>query len=318
MSAATSNQLIVPTGLVYTAWLTTFGCSVKLHQNTLVVGARNYSPSAAAVAAGRVYVYVKVAGGWQLQQEVGSSGPGGGYLFGDMVSVYGDYMATTETGYPLNSGRGYISIFKRTGTVWSLYQGRFTSGGALRGYVGSGACALNGTSLLIGSPVYPTGGVKCGLVAVWVNNGTAYALQQYLSPTTYLTINGRFGQSGAIDGDRIAIGSPATPNGYASINHGTLYFYTRSGATWTLAQTFEPPGVTGTDWGELGTSVSMSSTYAVAGAPSRTLNGIDCGSVCVYKWSGTQWAHVAELPHPLLTSGAKFGTSVTTAGNRII
>jgi len=99
-----------------------------------------------------------------------------------------------------------------------------------------------------------------------VRNGTVWTQQQRFTAQESTPRNDRFGFAVAIKGDTIAIGLPAHEFVSSIANHGAVYVFNRSGATWTrtakLLHSDPAPDA-------LGTSVAFDGNSIISGAPSK-------------------------------------------------
>jgi hypothetical protein len=101
-----------------------FGSSVAISGETVVVGARNESSNATGVNgnqsnnlapySGAAYVFVRSGTSWSQQAYLKSSNTGVQYYFGSSVAISGETVVVGELGV---SGAAYI--FVRSGTSWS-------------------------------------------------------------------------------------------------------------------------------------------------------------------------------------------------------
>jgi hypothetical protein len=135
-----------------------------------------------------------------------------------------------------------------------------------------------------------------------------------------LAAGDRFGQSVAVDGDRIVVGSPYHDNG-ATVNVGAVYIYTWSGTAWTL----ENPHLLGANAEDiLGVSVAIDSDsggnpYIAAGSPGDDDKGAESGSVKVYgKVPGSIWSLQSTLLDTLGSAGDQLGQSVDIDASEMI
>jgi FG-GAP repeat len=116
-----------------------------------------------------------------------------------------------------------------------------------------------------------------------------------------------FGASVAISGDTIVVAAPEGDG-----NAGAVYIFTGSGSTWT--QSAELTASDGYATEAFGSSIAISGTTVVAGAPGHLGSS---GAAYVFTLSGSTWTQMAELlPSDAATYGL-FGVAVAVSGTTI-
>ena len=113
-----------------------------------------------------------------------------------------------------------------------------------------------------------------------------------------------FGSSLALSGTTAVVGAPAHDSGT-----GAAYVFTSSGSAWS--QQAELIGSDSAAGDGFGTSVAVSGTTAVAGAPGHDSS---TGAAYVFTRSGTAWSQRAELAASDAAQGGYFGLSVAVSG----
>lgn len=171
----------------------------------------------------------------------------------------------------------------------------------------SGDTAVVGANLQDGP-----GGIDQGEAYVFVRSGGAWAQQAELLASDGV-FQDQFGQSVAIDGDTIVVGSPLD-DGAAGIDQGAAYVFVRTGTTWT-----EQAKLLASDAGlmdHFGVSVSISGETIIVGANlDDGTAGIDQGAAYVFVRTGTTWSEQAKLTAGDGSFQDEFGTSVDVAGD---
>ena len=124
-----------------------------------------------------------------------------------------------------------------------------------------------------------------------------------------------FGQSVAIAGDWALIGKPQDDD--IADQSGAAYFYLRSGASWPQYQKIKASDAAFGD--AFGTSVALSGTVAVVGAPDEFPQGVfDAGAAYVFEFSGGSWLETAKLWASDASPTAHFGLACAVSGNRLL
>lgn len=258
---------------------------------------------------GTAYVFDLTDGSLKTTYRPSDSGHGtvdtGSGVMGFTCAISGQYVAVShhEGGTANNSpatGSGFVTIFHRdTGAfireIQNPYPQRYD-------YFASGAMAMSGDKLVVGSPndgdVTTTDGSdvsysgstwKSGSVMVFdVTDGSL--LHTIDNPNT--TGNAKwdsFGNAVAIEGDKLVVGAryEGQSSNFNSSNgdnidesKGAVYFFDLSSNTPTTA-TYTKLGAQGD---RLGTSVAISGNYVVAGAPGH--NAPNDGTIATHQGDG--------------------------------
>jgi drug/metabolite transporter superfamily protein YnfA len=171
------------------------------------------------------------------------------------------------------------------------------------------AVAMNGQRVVVGAPgPNPLGGeVFVYDLSISTPTDPIFILSQ---PSDV------FGQSVAISGDLVIVGSPRELIGteYA----GSAFVYDLSSATpLTPAFTLNNPAPVQDD--AFGNAVAIAGTLAVVGAPADDAGATDAGSAYVYDLSSaTPTAPFVTLANPTPMTNDAFGKSVSISGARVV
>jgi len=123
----------------------------------------------------------------------------------------------------------------------------------------------------------------------------------------------QFGDSAAIDGDTLVIGTRLTDDGGA--DSGAAYVFVRTGTVWReQAMLVASDGAQGDEFGE---SVSISGDTIVIGGPLDDSDETNSGSAYVFVRSGTTWTEQAKLIASDAEASDNFGRSVAIDGDTI-
>ena len=197
-----------------------------------------------------------------------------------------------------------------------------------------GAIALDGNIMVAGVQSERTGALNSGAAYVFVRNGTAWSQEAFLKAPTVIA-DERFGRSVALSGDTLVIGAPAPPNSATGqpVGSGSVYVYTRSGATWVPQATLKASNAETSD--RFGSSVALDGNTlivgasgedsivqrVIAGAPDETAtdNGaIDSGAVYVFTRRNGVWTQQAYVKASNAEAGDGFGTSVALVDDTFV
>ena len=317
-----------------------FGSSVALSGDTLVVGAPGESSDAQGVGgdqtnvrasgSGAAYVFVRTSAGWTQQAYLKASNTAAGAMFGSSVTLSGDTLAVGSYMEGVGgASSGAVYVFQRTGTTWA--QQAYLKGISPRPSDFFGASvALAGDTLAVGAygeagnarginmtpSLYNLG--SSGAVFVFQRSGTAWNPQAYIKASNAAT-GADFGSSVALAGDTLAVGAFGDSSG-----SGAAYVYQRTGTTWAeqAALKASNPGM-GNVFGYIvavsGDTLAVGS-YQESGSatginnPSDT-NATGSGAVYVFQRSGTAWTQQAYVKASNTGIQDSFGLSVALDGD---
>jgi len=208
--------------------------------------------------------------------------------------------------------RGYI--FTRSGAVWT--QQKIIRGGNGSTGIGSAAIALNGNTLLAGSPSESnTCGkafVQTGSGSSWISQGTGLA--QGCSPLINSSATSNFGEAVAVENGTVVVGGPNEYSNSGSVG-GRVYVFTHQPSGWTVQQQLVQPKNTSGD-GNYGQAVAISGDTVAVGAPGHYFNSSPAGAVYVFVRSGSTWTLQAEFDSN--TSYENFGAALALRGNTLL
>ena len=229
--------------------------------------------------------------------------------FGTTVVLDGDYLAV---GVPADDGdsgsaTGAVYVYKKSGSTWALEQEISDRSAGfnhldLNDKFGS-AIALNGVLLAVGAPGdNGQSGADTGAVYVFRRAGTVWLLEQEISDksTGFMSLLGgdSFGSSVALDGVRLAVGSPGD-DGDSDYDTGAVYIFKRANNNWSLEQEISDQtggfDKLGSD-NKFGVSVDMDGAYLAVGAEyDDGASGPYTGAVYIFKRTKSLWRLQQEI-----------------------
>lgn len=334
-----------------------FGYSTAISNDglTMVVGAindnydandQNYVPTS-----GAVYVYIKSAGIWTLEQKLIASGTNArtsGDQFGWSVAISGDTIVAGAIGqdfdhsgsaFTANAGAAYV--YTRSAGVWTQQQKIVGSG--VNGRVATDllgySVAISADTIVVGARQQDFDGsgsastTNAGAAYVFTRSSGVWTLEQKIIPTgsSARIADDHFGSSVSIDMDSIAIGAAGQGYDAAGANAlteaGAVYIYTRTAGVWTQQQKLVATGTNARMSGdEFGNSVSLSGNTLAVGAKSQDYDATGsasasaAGAVYVYARSSSVWTQeqklVATGTNARVTND-NFGGSVSLRGDTL-
>lgn len=290
-----------------------FGFSVDIEGNYAVVGAPSDEVDNLA-GKGSAYVFEKINGSWiqvaQLKALDGTTADNFGYS----VTVSGDYVAVSapfdDSGIlPVVNDHGSVYVFRRIGSNWTQeYKIRAADYGAGERFGTS--ISMSGDNLIVGAPYDDNASAtSCGSIYFYQRSGTTWnQLNKFFRSVTMA--NDLFGSAVSISGAYAIAGAP-----YADVNAltsaGSVSIYVFGGGTWTWQTTINYPGSVNARFGY---SVTISSTYAVIGAPSPGI--ATPGAVYTYERTGSIWTYRSAFGFGV--SNGLFGLSVSLSGETLL
>ena len=272
-----------------------FGYSIGLSDdgNTLAVGAIGEDSNATGVngdqadnsanQSGAAYVFTRTAGTWSQQAYIKSAMTRPNVLFGYSIGVSenGDTLAVAE--YDADRGQGALYVLTRSGTTWT-HQARIKADNAENGdslgysmaisddgnTIAAGAadedCLIPGINVAGCDKDQPMDN-SSGAAYVFVRNGTTWTQQAFIkssNPAKQDWFGVRIAISG--DGNTVAVAAPNEDSASKGINGkqddntapeaGAVYYYTRTGTTWTQLAYVKASNTRAAD--EFGSSLALS------------------------------------------------------------
>jgi hypothetical protein len=193
---------------------------------------------------------------------------------------------------------------------WIQQQELTAADGAAADYFGI-SVSVSGDTAVVGANQHTVGAIRQqGAAYVFVRNGTAWTMQQELSPSDGTAFMD-FGRSVAIDGDTVVVGADEKAVGFNN-NQGAVYVFVRSGTVWTQQQKLTASD--GTSGDKLGFSVALSGDTAVIGDLPISLSG----AAYVFVRSGTVWSQQQKLTPSDGALGGAFAFSVSVNGDTAV
>ncbi len=209
--------------------------------------------------------------------------------FGQGVDIRGDYAVVGGEDHVAGTEAGAAYFFQRIGDSWvEMHKviGSDTDGSDRFG----GAVAMSGDTAVIAARAWN----NSGAVYVFVRSGDQWIEQaKLLAPD--IEPGDLFGQSVAIDGDTIIVGSTQSDSPGA-VNGGAAYIFVRNGTTWSHQQRLIASDVAA--FQSFGISVAISGDTALIGNSDDNHAGNDSGAAYVFQRTGTNWSQLQKLVAP--------------------
>jgi len=196
-----------------------FGEKVEIDGDTIIVGARDDTPS---TDAGAAYIFTRSGTTWTQQARLQGSDLQASDLFGLSVAIDGDTAVVgafnNDTG---GANAGAVYVFTRSGTTWTQ-QAKLQSSPVEAGARFGQSVAIENGTIVVGADRDSTTGVYYGSIFIFTGSGSSWTQQAKkqasdASGTMYL------GFRSGISGNTIITGAHGVNTGA-----GSAYFYTAS------------------------------------------------------------------------------------------
>jgi len=292
-----------------------FGHAVGISGETIVVGVMRDTHQ--GFETGAAMVFENVPGtGWVQTDRIEASTAATGDRYGRAVEIDGDTIAVGALRHdgPLpNSGAVYVYERVDPGTpndpsddTWAETRELLSDAPAMNGNFGV-AIALDGDTLLVGARRELTGPAVTGVVHVFERTAGFWDLVQKLRPAPGVA-GEDFGESVAIDGDRILVGAPTASNG------GRVHLFERGPGGWVETNRFAGADTAPGDLFGRETGVALSGEVACVGAPASSINGSLAGTAYVLDLNGCL-GEAGCVPAPNSTGS---GGALTARGSVLV
>lgn len=282
-------QKLVPTDNVGSG---SFGWSLSMTPDTVVIGAFNGGPA---------YVYVSSGSTWSLQQRLPMpSSPG------NPPNHIGFTVAVSGNNVLLGTNRnGAAWAFRRSGTAWAEEQKMLGPDGAAGDGLGR-SVAISGDTAIVGAPGAGPAEGRPGAAYVYTRSGGAWTERQVITASDGAA-GDSFGASVTMSGDTAVIGAPGDDTPGTPVT-GAAYVFVRSGGIWTEQAKLTTSHASARG---LGVSVSVDADTALVGTNQGTAR-----SVHVFVRTGTGWVEQQTIEEPNAdTPDNSFGDSLAVSGD---
>ncbi|MHC4426613.1 MAG: FG-GAP repeat protein [Planctomycetota bacterium] len=282
-----------------------FGFAVSISGDYVIVGAPFDGDN--GYSSGAAYIFKRDGESWVEQAKLISSDGMAEELFGESVSISGDYAivgvrCADSNGVPC----GAAYIFKRADSDWFEQAKLVSSDGAAFDKFGWSVAITDGYAV-VGAIGDDDGGDDSGSAYIF-----KYSDPNWVEDAKLTSLDGRsgdgFGFSVSISGDYAIIGA-AFDDCDGNSDSGSAYVFWRDGESWNQQAKLVPSDGYVAD--QFGNSVSIDGDYAIAGAEFNDDNGGQSGSAYMFKRDGTSWIQEAKLIPSDGEFYDRFGTSVS-------
>ena len=282
------------------------GGAVDISQGRFIAGAIGVGPTLTGAA---VFFRVEPVGEIDESESIVSLDLAAEDLFGEASALQG---GTLVVGAPGEDGRGAAYVFERDPTGAWMQQAKLVAqdAGAEDAF---GTCVgLDAGRILIGAPGDDDVALDAGAVYVFDVAGSAWVETQMLVAPDG-NIDDQFGSSLSYQGGQLAVGAPRDAN-LAGFRAGSVYVF--EPATGSLAFTEKLRPAADADRAKFGTSLELSGTTLVVGAPRKEVEDFRAGAVYVFEETGGLFLEQEMLVPPGGQVG--FGEALDLDGDRLL
>ncbi|HPF38145.1 MAG TPA: hypothetical protein P5081_23030 [Phycisphaerae bacterium] len=255
-----------------------FGFSVSISGDTVIVGARTHD--GAFPDSGAAYVFRYVGGVWVEEAELTASDAAAGDFFGVSVAVRGDVAivgAPISDQVDVNCGAAYV--YRRTNGVWTEEARLLASNAAMNDNFGA-SVSIYGDTAIIGAYHNDTAGQDAGAAYIFrrVNGVWQEETPLYASNASDAD---RFGSDVSIDDNLAIVGAyfSNSDGGFGDIT-GAAYVFRRRDGQWNEIRRLTASDDTRDD--RLGASVAIHGRFAIVGAPGLSFDGPGGGKAYLF------------------------------------
>jgi hypothetical protein len=335
-----------------------FGGAIAASGGTVVVG-ETLDTVAGQFRSGAAYVFIEGAGGWATATQKAkliASNPEKEEAFGASVAISGKTIVVGAPGRSSGSGvnAGGAYVYSEPAGGWGE-KAEQTEAAELYNsedvalYSFGTSVAISGETIVVGTPFYRdyvqnlTDPHRDGAAFVFQEPAGGWASEPHHPEFQTATLVpheaevedlGHFGQSVAIGTDggeqSVVVGAPVEPVGTEpdKYQHGIVFVFSRPAGGWGISgERFPQARLTASDGSEfanLGESVSLSGNVLAAGAPRAEVASVKQGATYIFTAPPGGWGSVAEqsdvakLTTPGGIEGDQYGESVALEGDTVV
>ena len=282
-----------------------FGHAMAAHGDELVIA----NDFAVNDVVRKGFVYRRVNGQWQWQQDLDLPGAGGTDLSGHQRIYLDDNMLIIANHW--SDAGGSVYVFEKVNALWQLKQ-RIDAPEGPEDSPGFGnSIAVDGDTMVVGAPlakVQDYYGPRNGKVHVFNRVADVWVHVAEVVSTQGDTFHAYFGQEVAIGVGRLVVGER---------KRNRVQVFVGAGADWELETVLYPAD--GEDMaGSFGRSLAFDGQRLVIGAPGATTEDHNSGgAVYVFLREGQVWGQLQRLVSPQ-SPRRGFGNQIRLRGNTLL
>ncbi len=288
--------------------LVSFGFSVALDNNILIVGAAESNNLGAK--SGAAVVYENINGNWDEDTVLLASDGTTAARFGWAVDVQDDYVFVGADQEPSNgiwAGAVYVFKYDSLSGQWNQHQ-KIVPGDIQAGDQFGSSISISDDYVLIGAR---GADANVGAAYIYRDAGPEWVQDARLTPVNYVGSEPYFGVSVGLDGNYAVMGAYTDDSG--GNRSGAAFVFYNDGNSWSQQAKLLSGDINPGDY--FGISVSISGEYAIVGAVSAIHQTYRSGAAYIFKRTGAQWTERVKLLDINSTIDIAFGYSVSIQGN---
>lgn len=271
-----------------------------------------------ASGAGCVSIYNRIGDDWIFEQKLYADDGVDIDAFGYSLAVSSNgvhLLVSTFYGNISGVKTGTVYYFKKENGNWTQIN-KFAPATAVANDNFGSSIAMNATGdyALIGSNSDSQKALRAGAVYVFTRSGNVWTQQAKLMASDGV-LEDYFGRAVSLNHDAtIALISANCDDDNSTINSGSVYYYTRSGTTWTQQQKIYAADPKLNIY--FGDSVAMNKDGNLAYIASIDhAKGSGAGAVYVFRRSGNVWTQQQKLTPDYIKEADYYGSSVAMNGD---
>ncbi len=303
-----------------------FGFSVAISGDTVVVGSYRHGP--VITRAGAAYVFVKPQGGWSDMNETAKLTASDAVTVDELgysVAVSGDVVAAgshLDDDKGTSSGSVYLYEKPQNGWVDMNESAKITASDGMSNDRFGDVLAFEGSTLAVSAPYDDDGGVNSGSIYLFEHTAPGVYTQSTklatAMPSLYPTpaAEGHCGASLALSPKYLVAGCPGS--GAVADGAGTAFVFEKSGAAWSnLPPVARLSASDAAVSDAFGSSVAVEADTIAVGASNADGSAVDTGAVYIFEQANS-YSQSAKL---LASDGAQndaFGISAAMRGGMLL
>ena len=281
-----------------------YGHSVGIHGDYAIVGSPGDDDQ--GLEAGAAYIYERVGGQWILMTKILASDASVGDRFGTSVAIDEEYVivgAHLNDDPGVNSGAAYV--FRLNGAVWVEQEKIVPLDPTPNKQFGKSVDISNG-HVIAGAPGDENNGPWSGAAYIYQRNGTNWIQNAKLTVSDADNLD-MFGSAVALNDTVALIG--AHGEDAQGLNAGAAYVFSKSGSNWVEQQKLSNND--GASHDMFGYALAVSDSIIAVGAPGANIQGMNSGSVSVYKRSENIWEENSQIIPDEVSGHDMIGSSIS-------
>jgi len=288
-----------------------FGRSVAIGNNLVAVGAGSADAGPIATA-GAVYLFKRQGLGYVPEEKLIAPDATSGAEFGRAVAIQGNTVVVgarfAQVGALEKAGAVYV--FRKVWRSWCL-ENKITSPTPANEDNFGRAVAIHGDLMVVTARKEAVNAPEEGAAYVYRRKYGTWIEEAKLTASD-LTLGAYFGQSVAVQGNLVVVGSRnANPNGA-----GAVYLFCRLGKEWVEVAKLTPPDGKSDD--NFGFTVAMAGNLIAVGARRADPSGVkNAGAAYLFALGRDGINLVTKLTAGNPTADAQFGQSIAMTGSMI-